>query len=537
MVMVYNISVYNFIRSKKMKKRLFLTFVMVFIFALTLAFAVSAGTVHNENTVDYSETVTLDDGTILPLFDENKEALIWYISGKENGKNVYSSIRSDSPDVIWPEAGWDEVQTWSITGVDTKKVVVINLMDDDVVRNAGDSKYIGKPMDKFKTLFQYNTNLEYCYLRLDTRAINNSSFKACTKLKYINLEDLTNLQKMSQQDHFSGCTRLFEGQILDLSKTKLTEFENYNTFKGVPLKGVKFPSTMTKIGNKNTFLNCTNLEFISISSNTKIGAGAFEGCTSFKAIYYVGTLEQLNETTLADLLEGEAVKSYAEYKTLSDKSGQYIVYDYSRCEAFNGGVHGETTATNACVGTCNVCGEKVVKHAEEKNLSVSIAYVTYDAEGTKTTACKNTGCGYSAEEATPALFNCQGYSTPENGRMAIVIGFIVNHDAIKEYKSVTGKEIAYGVFATSQLNIGKNDIFSKDGTTPSGVVAAEILGDEYYSFELVITGFNEENKNAKIAMGAYAKVTDGEEITYSYMQDFEPNEGEKYFFISYSDVI
>ena len=58
-----------------MKKRLFLTFVMIFVFALTLAFAVSADTIHNENTVDYNATVTLDDGTVLPLFDENKEAL------------------------------------------------------------------------------------------------------------------------------------------------------------------------------------------------------------------------------------------------------------------------------------------------------------------------------------------------------------------------------------------------------------------------------------------------------------------------------
>lgn len=520
-----------------MKKRLFLTFVMIFVFALTLAFAVSADTIHNENTVDYNAIVTLDDGTVLPLFDENKEALIWYISGKENGKNTYSSIRSDSPDVKWPEAGWDEVQTWSITGVDTKKVVVINLMDDDVVRNAGDSKYIGKPMDKFKTLFQYNTNLEYCYLRLDTRAINNCSFKACSKLKYINLEDLTNLKKMSQQDHFSGCTRLFEGQILDLSKTKLTEFENYNTFKGVPLKGVKFPETMTKIGNKNTFLNCTNLEFISISSNTKIGAGAFEGCTSFKAIYYVGTLEQLNETTLADLLEGEAVKSYAEYKTLADKSGQYIVYDYSYCEAFKNGAHGETTAVNACVGTCNICNEAVVNHTEIKNLSVSIAYASYDAQGTKTTACQNAGCGYCIDEATPALFICQGYSTPEkNGKKAMVIGFVVNSSAIDEYEEITKKELTYGVFAVSQNNIENKDIFKDDGTAQDGVINAEIESDTFYSFELIITSFNDTNKTAKIAMGAYAKVKYGEKTTYSYMQGFESNEGEKYFFVSYDDA-
>ena len=121
--------------------------------------------------------------------------------------------------------------------------------------------------------------------------------------------------------------------------------------------------------------------------------------------------------------------------------------------------------------------------------------------------------------------------------MSIVIGFNINKEAIKEYKKITGKEIAYGVFAAAQSNIGNSDIFNSDGTTPGGVVVAGILGDEYYSFELVITGFNDENKNVKIAMGAYAKVTDGEEITYSYMQNFAPSEGDKYFFVSYNDVL
>ena len=520
-----------------MKKRLFLTFVMVFVFALTLALVTSADTIHNENTVDYSATVTLDDGTELELFDNEGNALIWYISGTQDGKNVYASIRSDSPDVKWTAEGWDEVKSWGITGVDKSKVVVINLMDDDVVRNTGNASYMGKPVDQFKELFQYMKKLEYCYLRLDTRTINSNSFAGCVNLKYINLENLTQYSRSAQSGQFSGCTRLFEGQILDLTKTKLYEFENENTFKDVPVKGIKFPETMKKIGTGNAFANCTNLEFISIGTKAILPSNAFSGCTSLKAIYFVGTLEQLNATTIDDAIEGETVKSYTEYKALSDKSGKYIVYDYSYCEAFKGGAHGEATAINNCVGTCNLCGEKVVKHTEVNNLSVTIAYAKYDAEGTKTTACKNTGCGYSNEEATPALFDCQGYSTPENGRMAIVIGFIINHDAIKEYKSITGKEIAYGVFATLQSNIGKNDIFNSDGTTPGGVVVAEILGNEYYSFELVITGFNEENKNVKIAMGAYAKVTDGEEITYSYMQNFAPSEGDKYFFVSYNDVL
>ncbi len=149
-----------------MKKRLFLTFVMVFIFALTLAFAVSAGTVHNENTVDYSATVTLDDGTKLELFDNEGNALIWYISGTQDGKNSYSSVRADDDEKVkWTAESWDEVQSWGITGVDTKKVVVINLMDDDVVRNTGNAAFLNKPMDKFKLLFSGMKNFTSSLLR------------------------------------------------------------------------------------------------------------------------------------------------------------------------------------------------------------------------------------------------------------------------------------------------------------------------------------------------------------------------------------
>ncbi|MBQ8146704.1 MAG: hypothetical protein IJ039_07955 [Clostridia bacterium] len=52
-----------------MKKKLLLTLVMALAFVLALTVAVFADTVHNENTVNYSATVTLDDGKVLPLFD------------------------------------------------------------------------------------------------------------------------------------------------------------------------------------------------------------------------------------------------------------------------------------------------------------------------------------------------------------------------------------------------------------------------------------------------------------------------------------
>ena len=47
-----------------MAKKLYLTIFMAVILTVMLALLVSADTVHNENTVEYSATVTLTDGTV-----------------------------------------------------------------------------------------------------------------------------------------------------------------------------------------------------------------------------------------------------------------------------------------------------------------------------------------------------------------------------------------------------------------------------------------------------------------------------------------
>lgn len=68
-------------RSKKVKKwkttkKLFLTLVAVLACLLGLAMVVLADTVHNETTVDYNETVILDNGDKCYLFDSKENALI-----------------------------------------------------------------------------------------------------------------------------------------------------------------------------------------------------------------------------------------------------------------------------------------------------------------------------------------------------------------------------------------------------------------------------------------------------------------------------
>jgi len=185
---------------------------------------------------------------------------------------------------------------------------------------------------------------------------------------------------------------------------------------------------------------------------------------------------------------------------------------------------------------CDVC-LKTLKEALTHNIKVTIVYENgYTLEGLKISACQNEECKHSdGEEKVDALFACLGYSAPENGTSGIVIGFTVNNAAVKEYKVVTGKSLKYGVFVVPQEKLGDDEIFSESGAA-SGVVSADITVHGFDMFELKVVGFTDEQKSTKLAMGAYVAVSDGKTTEYSYLQSGEPNENEKYCFVSYNEI-
>ena len=470
----------------------------------------------------------------------------------EKVKYSYSGLNPDY--LINVEIDHDGNGTFEIPN---NNIVVLNLMDDDIFESGKGQK----TNELFSGYDNKGANIEYVYLNLNTTNISGRSFAKCTKLKYINLESLINLEKIGAHSEigynyggcFSGCSSLFNNEVVDLSKTKLyvlsygAEVREGN-FQGVPLSGIKFPPTLRGI-NQSDFYNCTNLTTVYFSYNSDfyaIANNVFNGCTNLEKIFFVGTSNEFNTFIsktntsnnapfFAVLGENNAnVISYKDYTALANKSGKYAVYDYSSC-AYNNGVHGTINVTNACVGVCSVCGDAVVNHVDG-NAAVSITYSNYALVGIKTTACQNVGCGHSETTEAPALFTCLGYSAPEDGRGGIAIGFTVNNEAIKEYEKATGKTLKYGVFAVLKDRLVDNDIFSKDGTVAEGAINADITSYEFALFELKIVGFTDEQKDTKLAMGAYVAVTDGETTEYSYMQGAEPNEGENYYFVSYNDI-
>ncbi|MBO5261883.1 MAG: leucine-rich repeat domain-containing protein [Clostridia bacterium] len=300
---------------------------------------------------------------------------------------------------------------------------------------------------------------------------------------------------------------------------------------------VKLPSTVKSIGQYG-FADCGAENFILSVNLETIGTEAFVNCGRIKAVYLPSTLTSItanafnnryvnnicffvtssDETYLNTVLAGVKADDTTDIVTLeaynSNKdayaSGRHVISGYALCDAFYNGAH---------------------------EYSEAISYVNYYTAGSKIITCNKEGCTYNQKSTVSPLFVCLGTSTMENDANSMTIGFVVNKEAISAYEENTGKEVTYGVFAVAQGVLGESDIFDENGNKANGVISWKIYNQELVAFELKIIGLETDaQKSAKIAIGAYVKVTKDEVTEYSYIQEYEANEGDKYFFASFNDL-
>lgn len=243
--------------------------------------------------------------------------------------------------------------------------------------------------------------------------------------------------------------------------------------------------------------------------------------------FYTGTAEEL-AVALVNFKEGTLASGTNNYRFLNAtiisyeeyildpeayEKGNYIVYGCDPCEAFCLPFYTEDTVAEA-----------------------TIVYESYLEKGIKTTICPICSALGKGEDVD-SLFTCQGYSVPENGQGGISVFYLINDGAIAEYERVTGKRISYGVFAASQAKLGENEAVNVDGTLAEFVLGQEIDGTYIGAFEIKVTGFvTEEQKAAKIVLGAYAITADEEEATVSYLMASTPVQGAKYAYITFNEI-
>ena len=431
-------------------------------------------------------------------------------------------------------------------------------------------------------LLDYNTNLLYAKMSDTVTNTGTKVFQSCTNLETLILS--SNLTVI-QNDLCKDCKNLSSPIVIPSTVTaingycfngcgKLTSVTNYaenvtsisgNAFSGCPITEFNFPDNLTSIGQ----YAFNGAQFTSVdlpNTITTLGSGVFQGCTKLTYIRFPERLTQLPHDCLKGttgssitIVVPKACTSIYSQFSLGNSGIKEIIFTGSSTDAFVASVQEKASGwvskivygnhceyyydnaheddNNPCVINCTRCG---TVNAPESNpvhsISTTITYASFMAAGAQIADCTNEGCTYCEETIAPALFDCLGYSAPENGNGGIVLGFIVNNTAVNDYKTITGKTVSYGVFAVLKDKLN-GDLFV-DGEANKNAIVAEMTGYTTAAFEIKVTGFADDQKDTALAMGAYVAVSDGDTTEYSYMQDNTEGEiANGYYFITFNGVV
>ena len=566
-----------------MKKKLFVSLLVFAVFTFLLAFSVSADvTVYDDAPTKTNITVSTDD---LVVFNDGFCCPSAYIF----------------QDVTATANGWkggatlDDVMDFSFLRTKGKSYGYNDIVSIDLpqgmtyvggygIQGSSNIKKISFP----DTITGFGmavladcTSLEECVFEHDENdnltTLCPEFFDNCPKLKAISLPDCITTFGWNQNNldgtYFRGCTSLGaihlpkKLQIMYGQTDGKSVFGNLSnayfvnepfTYDNIPQKPdvYYFPSGLTTVSG-TVFRGCKNLNSILVfgTSLTSITRGwefeeAESGNGARPTVVFLGDMTSVNVNgwnvnavyfvNQNDMGSSNVSISGSQTIYYCNLDGHHLtertVFEDAKCEV-----------DAATVSYC-FCGDEISKTVVEgtalthdydyvngKATLVSLTYTSYTSNGKKVVTCGN--CGENSEHIALALFVCQGYSTPIDGRDGIAVGYTINNEAIKEYEEATGKTLTYGVFAVAKEKLGTNDVFDESGKAISGAVVAEISEYNFVSVELKITGFTDEYKDLKLAMGAYVVVNDGENTEYSYLQAGTPNENEKYCFISYNDIV
>lgn len=503
-----------------MKKKLLLLTVLVI--ALTCLFAISVSAAGVHDNVDKTQKVTLSDGTQVNLFDSEGNALIWYKDNSGTLQSIRADIGIEGEDKVdYYVSAWtgtiqglqaNQIDDITITvggnTYDDKSIVVFNIMDDDVVVTSTNGKGgLGQPVNCMQNLFNNKTNiLEYAFLRLDTVAIQASAFKESAKLKYVNLEELYTLKQFAG-NAFQKCTSLGPDLVIPNSVTSI----GTACFEGcTSLQTVRLGASVASCGSYDFFMNCTSLTTMYIPGTlTNITINSFKNSSNIATIYYTGTLEQANafitsatNSTGNTTITSHTIISIADYEKLADKTGKYIVYGYSICEAFYDG-----------------------KHVTDGEGVLGFIGAEYISAFASTTPCSRENCGKDAvSELCGPLFENKGYSKIADGT-SFTYGVIVNEENIAKYVELTGdtKVFRYGIIVGAANFDGEGNLVETSAiidASGNALITKSVVVDfskveleNFTIYNVKMLGIDTDEQQ-KMPIYCCAYIIDGETVTY-----------------------
>ena len=387
---------------------------------------------------------------------------------------------------------------------EARNLTAINIPATVTVIN-GSGGQNGAPFYNNKSLttvtFASNTNLV---------EMKDSCFQNCSSLVSI---DLPNSIVSMGKNSFSSCSSLKEISLPNSLKTIANHAFAWCTSLEVIRMGASFEYFNNTGDNSFTYTTGKVKEiyipnsFYKTAPDTSLGyqvSYAFHGASADCKFFYCGTAQEF-EAAKANFLTQKSATSnngafinatvitYDEYVANPDKyaSGRYVVCEYSTCNAFYDGVHGESTTTY-----------------DFKDEIYTSDYCSY-------TGCQRCNETIEAVVCGPLFVN-RGYSKVEDGS-SFTYGITINDQNIAKYVEITGESFKYGFVVGSVPTSAHDQIIDSEGNSLlEKTVAVDFTEIDYKNFTIYnvkIVGIDtDEQKGTPIYCCAY--VIDGSNISY-----------------------
>lgn len=457
----------------------------------------------------------------------------------ENSAFAYSGV---SGEIVIPE-GCTTINQYAFAYTSVEKVVVPSTLES-----------VGS------CIFRECHSLTTVHANCPT--IGEQMFYRCENVTTVVLKNTVTIGKQAFNNDIGDKTTKIVGLVLPEGLTTMKDY----AFTRCDITEIVLPKSLVTLG-QSVFNGCTKLEKVVVLGSV-IGVSMFQNCSSLNTLVVTENISAMGKqcfgsasskfTTFYTGTDYAAVRdlgvatgsdrfstSKTAYCTYEDYiSGNYtaktclFVYDANLCDAAFGGVHTEPNDDGDCTTAlvCSMCAEHTFKEALEHQMGEKLIYTSFTEKGEYYSGCINDGCTCGEAVEKDALFICLGYSVSEFGATEIAIGYMASSECITLYEAVMGKDVTFGVFAVSQNKLGDNDIFGENGAS-AGVISYDTSVSEFSVFELRLYGFEGAQKDAKIAIGAYVCVADEDICEYSYIQEGTANQGEKYYFASFNEML
>lgn len=265
--------------------------------------------------------------------------------------------------------------------------------------------------------------------------------------------------------------------------------------------------------NKGLFKECDGIFVYTITDNIGTSGEVFANCgdtNGFKAwTVYLGLAHPLTNHVVAPDCVNIGLNTW--------------IVDSTKCPCGSEAYFTETTVINKYEKKHNIKPDTAVDEAvtftvteiaplghDKLGEKTNIAYASYLEMGSVSYICTRCNVEHTVEKDAAALFVFNGYSMPEDGRLRLSIGFIVNKEAISEYELLAETSISYGVACgvADHLN-GKAPL---DETLEDVSIVKAAIAKEYSSFDFVVSGFTAELCDLELVMAAY--VAEGDSLVY-----------------------